>query len=62
LADAVSDQAIQHQAMLTRLYVEALLADSRLADQVWELWELWDAGVISDDLAAIAWWLISGTE
>ncbi len=24
--------------MLARLYVEALLADSILADQVWELW------------------------
>lgn len=38
--------------MLTRLYVEALLADKELADQVWELW---NAGVISDELAALAW-------
>ena len=43
---------IQHRTMLTRLYVEALLTDSRLADQVWELW---NAGLISDELAAMAW-------
>ena len=42
--------------MLTDLYVDALLIDSRLAEQVWSLW---DAGLISDDLAAIAWWLVS---
>ena len=41
--------------MLTRLYVEALLGDQELADQVWELW---DSGLIPDDLAAIAWWVI----
>ena len=35
--------------MLTRLYVEALLADQEAADQVWELW---DAGVIPGELAA----------
>ena len=38
-------------AMLTRLYVEALLADPELADQVWALWNV---GMIPDDLAAIA--------
>jgi hypothetical protein len=38
--------------MLERLYVEALLADLDLADQVWDLW---NAGLIPDDLAAIAW-------
>ena len=38
--------------MLTRLNVEALLADPELADQVWELW---DAGIITDDL----FWLIA---
>ena len=37
--------------MLTELYIEALLADQALAD---ELWALWDAGVITDDLAARA--------
>ena len=41
--------------MLTELYIEALLVDEELADQVWELW---DANVIDDELAAIAWlWL-----
>ena len=38
--------------MLTELYVEALLTDSKLADQVWEAW---DAGLIPDELAALAW-------
>ena len=55
LADAVPDQSIQHQALLIRLYVEALVADEALTDQVWELW---DAGVISDDLAVWAWFIV----
>lgn len=38
--------------MLTELYIEALLANEDLADQVWELW---DAAVITDELAAWAW-------
>jgi hypothetical protein len=42
--------------MLARLYIEALLVDENLADQVWELW---DSGQIDDDLAAIAWMLIA---
>ena len=42
--------------MLTRLYVEALLADEGLADMVWEAW---DAGFISEELAAIAWLVIA---
>ena len=41
--------------MFTRLYVEAILTDSNLADEVWELW---NAGLIPDELAAIAWWTI----
>ncbi len=41
--------------MLTRLYIEALLVNEELADQVWEAW---DAGEIDDGLAAYAWWLI----
>lgn len=36
--------------MFTDLYIEALLTDEDLADQVWELW---DAAIISDDLAAL---------
>lgn len=38
-------------AMLTELYIGALLVDEELADTVWELSE---AGLISDDLAALA--------
>ena len=37
--------------MLVILYVEALLAD--------QVWELWNAGVITDDLAALAWWMVA---
>ncbi len=41
--------------MLTQLYIEALLVDEDLADQVWEAW---DAGEINDQVALIALWLI----
>jgi len=44
--------------MLARLYVEALLADSDLADQVWELW---DAGEISDEVVAWAWCILAAS-
>ena len=42
--------------MLTRLYVEALLTDEDLADQVWELWNV---GMIPDGLAAMAWLILA---
>ena len=42
--------------MLTELYIEALLADEALADEVWALW---DEGLISDDLAAYAWYTLA---
>ena len=42
--------------MLTEIYIEALLVDEDLADQVWELW---NAGLIPDDLAAMAWRIVS---
>ena len=42
--------------MVDSLYVEALLADEDLADQVWELW---NAGLIGAELAEIAWWIIA---
>ena len=42
--------------MLTEIYIEALLVDEEMADQVWELW---DAGLVSDILAAWAWWRIA---
>ncbi len=41
--------------MLTEVYIEALLVDEELADQVWHMWV---ADVIDDELAAIAWLLI----
>ena len=42
--------------MLTELYIEALLIDEELADQVWEMWT---SGQIQDDAAAIEWLLIA---
>ncbi len=41
--------------MLTEIYIEALLIDEGLADQVWEAW---DAGAIDDQVAYIAWMVI----
>ena len=41
--------------MLTDIYIEALLVDEELADQVWEAW---DAGEIDDLMASLAWWVI----
>jgi len=41
--------------LLTEIYIEALLVDEELADQVWEAW---DVGVITDDSAAWAWGII----
>jgi hypothetical protein len=40
--------------MLTEAYIETLLVDEELADQVWEVW---DANLISDDVATLAWML-----
>ncbi len=56
MADAVSNRTIQSYPMLARIYVEALLVDSVLADQVWELWH---EGVITDGLAAWAWCIVA---
>jgi hypothetical protein len=41
--------------MLTDPYIEALLVDEELADMVWEFW---DRGVISDEIAVAAWFVI----
>jgi len=38
--------------MLTEIYIEALLVDEELADQVWEVW---DSGEIDDQTAILAW-------
>ncbi len=42
--------------MLTEIYIEALLVDEELADQVWEAW---NTGEIDDQVICIAWWLIA---
>ena len=42
--------------MFTEIYIEALLADEELADQIWDAW---DAAIITDELAARAWLLIA---
>ena len=41
--------------MLTEIYIEALLVEEGLADQVWELW---DRSVIDDSLAILAWYIV----
>ena len=45
--------------MLTEIYIEALLVDEVLADQVWETW---DKGELDDQVALLAWWLIAYTQ
>ena len=42
--------------MLTEAYISALLVDEELADLVWELSE---AGLITDEVAAMAWLLLA---
>ncbi len=42
--------------MLTEIYIEALLVDEDLADQVFEAW---DKGEIDDHVAWLGWWIIS---
>ena len=42
--------------MLTEIYIEALLIDEELADQVWKAW---DKGEIIDFWAAWFWWTIA---
>lgn len=37
--------------MLTEAYIEALLVDENLADQIWYVWHV---GLIPDELAATA--------
>ncbi len=44
--------------MLTEIYIEALLVDEELADQVWEAWY---AELIDDFVAAWAWWTIAAS-
>ena len=45
--------------MLTEIYIEALLVDDELADQVWEAW---DKREIDDStVALIRWWICFAT-
>ncbi len=37
--------------MLTEIYIDALLVDKELADQIWDAW---DAGVVNDQVAWLA--------
>ena len=41
--------------MLTEIYIEALLVDEEMTDQVWEAW---DAQTLNDEAAGIAWMLV----
>ncbi len=41
--------------MLTEIYIEALLVNEELADQVWVAW---DGGEIDGQVASLAWWFI----
>ena len=45
--------------MLTEIYIEALLVDEELADQVWDVWDVWDMGIIDDLVAWLAWAIIT---
>jgi len=43
--------------MLTEIYIEALLIDEELADQVWSAW---DAGKTGDWVACLIWrWTVT---
>ncbi len=44
--------------MLTEIYIEALLVDEELADQVWEAW---DKAEIDDQMAWFPWRWVVGT-
>ena len=43
--------------MLCQIYIEALLVDEELADQVWEAWI---AEKLTDDAECIVWLLVAG--
>ncbi len=49
---AISPDCSDVTAMLTEIYIETLLVDEELADQVWEAW---NKGGISDFSAAWIW-------
>ncbi len=41
------------QTLLGEIYIQALLVDDELADQIW------DKGEIDDQIAWLGWWLIT---
>ncbi len=43
---------------MLEIYIEALLVDQELADQVWDAW---DKGEIDDQVAWLLWWLIKSS-
>ncbi len=45
--------------MLIEIYVEALIVDEELADQVWEAWRTGEADDQIACIACIAWMLIA---
>ncbi len=47
--------------MLTEIYIEALLVDEELADQVWEAWEVGEIDDLVAWLAWLAWYIIVST-
>ena len=51
----ISAWADDNSVMLTEIYIEALLVDAELADQVWEAW---NAKKLNDGAACIAWMYI----
>jgi len=53
LPQAITPRASHIQAVLTEIYIEALLVDEELADQVW------DAGEIHDLCALVLWAILS---
>ena len=53
---AIMSRNRHHLPVLADVYIEALLVNQNLADQVWELW---DAGVITDEIAAAAWCIVT---
>ena len=53
---AVGLLSYDKETVFSEIYIEALLVDEDLADQVWELWV---TGTIADDVAAWAWCILT---
>ncbi len=50
---AIGQRAGHPQAIFTETYIEALLINEDLADEVWEAW---NKGKIDDQVACLTWW------